>query len=300
MFGAWAPLFGAGGSAVIPSPFGIPACRCAIAAACCMIVLAWAPVCTATLAAADNGPTTGITGCGAAAGAGYRAGDLALMTGFAVAANNRLAKVASSTGTTIVVDDVPANDTVGNVTRVGFEFASGDATIDVSQALPALVTTTKDLTQLGVIPGEIIYIGGDGATFGFVNAVNNGWARVKSVTTNRMVLDKTAGIMVTDAGTGKTLRLFLGRVLKNEVGADIVRTTLQLERQLGASDTAQPTQIQSEYLVGAVANEFEMNINTADKITANLSFIATDNEQRTGVQGLKTGTRPVLVVSNCL
>lgn len=231
----------------------------------------------------------------AAGGAGYRTGDLALMTGFAVIANNRLAKVVSSTGTTIVVDDVPSNDTVGNVTRVGFEFASGDATIDVSGALPALVTTTKDLTQLGVIPGEIIYIGGDGAAFSFANAVNNGWARVKSVTTNRMTLDKTSGVMVTDAGTGKTLRLFVGRVLKNEVGADIVRTTLQLERQLGASDTAQPTQIQSEYLVGAVANEFEMNINTADKITANLSFIATDNEQRTGVQGLKTGTRPALV-----
>ena len=230
-----------------------------------------------------------------ASGTGYRGGDLALMSGFSNALNNRLAKVVSSTSTTIVVDDVPANDTTGNVSRVGVEFASGDATIDVSAGYPALVTTTKDLTQLGVIPGEWLYIGGDGANDSFANAANNGWACVKSVDANRLTFFKTAGTMVTDAGTGKTIRVYLGRVLKNEVGVDIVRTTLQLERQLGASDTAQPTQIQSEYLVGAVANEFDMAINTADKITANLSFLGIDKEQRTGGQSIKTGTRQPLV-----
>ncbi len=230
-----------------------------------------------------------------ALGTGYLANDLALGKKFAQDANNRLHLVVSSTGTTVVVGNTTANDTTGEITRVGHQFASGDLSVDVSGTWPALVSVAKDLTQLGVIPGEWLYIGGDTAPMRWATAENNGWACVKTVATNRITFHKTESEWATDAGTGKTIQLFLGRVLKNEAGANIVRTSVQLERQLGASDSAAPSQIQSEYLVGAVANELEIAINTADKITTNLSFMAKDNEQRTGVEGLKTGTRLALV-----
>jgi hypothetical protein len=74
-----------------------------------------------------------------------------------------------------------------------------------------------------------------------------------------------------------------------------VRRTYQLERSLGAPDTAQPTQIQSEYLTGSIPNEFSMTVQQADKVTASLSFMSRDHETRTGATGLKDGLRPTLV-----
>lgn len=151
----------------------------------------------------------------------------------------------------------------------------------------------------GLIPGEWIYIGGDSAGLLFATAANNGWARIKEIESAALVLDKTSGTMVDETGTGLTVQLFWGSVVKNEADPTlIVRRSYQLERSLGAPDDAQPTQIQSEYLVGAVSNELSLNFQTADKVTMNLSFVATDNEQRTGVQGLKAGSRPDLVASD--
>lgn len=234
----------------------------------------------------------------ASGGTVYTAGDLLFGKDFANAANNRVHTVVSSLAGSVTVGDTTATDTAGNITKVGHQFASGDAEIDVSGVWPALITTTYDLRQLGVIPGEWIYIGGDLAATVFASAENNGYACVYSVAQNKIEFHKTANTMVDDAGTGKTIRIFLGRVLKNERDSDIKRRTYQLERTLGAPDEAQPTQVQSEYLVGAVADTLEFTINTADKVTATLGFIATDNEQRTGVQGLKSGTRAVLKESD--
>ncbi len=73
-----------------------------------------------------------------------------------------------------------------------------------------------------------------------------------------------------------------------------MRRTYQLERTLGSDDDG----VMSEYLVGAVANEWKMNIAQADKITMDLSYVATDNVQYTGLQGVKAGTRPDLVESS--
>lgn len=231
----------------------------------------------------------------AAGGAGFRANDLLHAEAFAAQANNGVHKVVSSTGTTIVVADGTVNDTAGRITRVGHEFAATDLEVDVSGDWPALVSTAKDLRQLGVIPGECIYIGGDLTAERFAAANNNGWATVYSVSQFAIELYKTQFTMTDDAGTGKTIRLFCGRVIKNEIGTDIIRTSLQLERKLGVPDTANPLDTQAEYLIGGIANEYELAINTADKITASLSFIGLDAEQRPASVGLKTGTRPAII-----
>ena len=237
-------------------------------------------------------PTTG--------GLGYRANDLLFAKNFTATANNGLHLVSGTpTATNIVVTTnlTAATSQAGTISRVGFQFAAGDAVITNSgSAYPTLTTTTKDLTQLGLIPGEWVFIGGDVAAQQYNTVANNGFARVRSVTTNLITFDKTQSTMVTDAGTGKTIRIFFGRVLKNESASNlIVRRSYQLERPLGAPDDSSPSQIQSEYLVGSIPNQFTINLPTAEKVTADLSFIALDSELRTGATGLKSGNRPSLI-----
>lgn len=236
---------------------------------------------------------------------GFRVGDLILGSGFTNSGNNTLNKVTVvvpntsvevATGTLTAEASPPA---AAKITVVGFEADSGDFAIDNSGTLPKLTATTKDLTQLGVIPGEWVFIGGDVSGNQFATAANNCWARVYSVAAGEIVFDKTSATMVTDAGTGKSIRIFFGRVLKNEADSTLqVRRTYQLERQLGASDDASPSQIQSEYLVGAVPNEAKFMFGTADKATMELNFMAIDHEQRTGVTGVKSGTRPSIVAED--
>ena len=93
---------------------------------------------------------------------------------------------------------------------------------------------------------------------------------------------------MSDTGTGKTIQIFFGKFIRNEETPALIKTrTYQLERQLGNDGGG----IQSEYLKGAVANEFAMNIPLADKLVADVSFVAMDQEFRTGATGIKSGTR---------
>lgn len=239
-----------------------------------------------------------------AAPAGFLVGDLLFAEGFTDPANNGLKEVTVVVATALTVAenlvDEPAPPATASVRQVGFQFAAGDADIDAAGSRPALTSTVKDLTDFGLIPGEWIFIGGDvsgGAGDQFLTAVNNGFARVFSVTATRMEFDKTSATMATEASTVETIRIFFGTVLKNEntrTGSNaIVRRSYNLERQLGLPDTTDVNN-QSEYITGAIPNELTLNIGTADKVTVDLTFVGADSEQRTSATGVKSGNRPAL------
>lgn len=236
-----------------------------------------------------------------AGGTDFLANDLVLTSGFTNSANNALFTVNTSTGTTVVVtenvtvDETPPTD--AKMVVVGHQFGTADAEILTTSGFPTLITATKDLTQLGILPGETVYIGGDGATEKFANAANNGYARVRSVAENVMTFDKTSATMVTDSGVGKTIRIFLGRLLKNEVGSSIVRKTFTIERQLGAPNDSSPGDVQAEYVTGAVCSELGLNIPEAEKITVDAAFMGLDHET-VAAGALKAGTRQTLVAED--
>lgn len=244
----------------------------------------------------------------AAGGDGYLAGDLLFAKQFSDPAANGLKTVTGTpTATAIgVVESIPAlTGQTGIISRVGFRFATGDAEINVSGTLPALTATVKNLTQLGLIPGEWVFIGGDTAVTTFAGTTNGGFARIRSVNAGSITFDKTDKTFTTDAGTGKTIRIFFGRVIKNELGALIKQLPKQFERTLGAPDQDKPDELQAEYMIGCLANEFSISISTASKIEMDMSFVCTNSERRSagppGVPnatiGVKEGARPALIES---
>lgn len=223
----------------------------------------------------------------------YEANDLVIGKNFTNASNNGLKLVTAAAATSLTVSETIVDETppsAATLVQVGYQFASGDLQVDASGDLPKLTTTTKDLTDFGLVPGEFIYIGGDTTATQFATS-GMGFCRVRSIDTNEIVIDKSQEDLATDAGAGKTIRIFFGRVLKNETGTDIVRRTYQVERKLGAPDDASPSSIQSEYIVGAVPNELTLNVPTSDKVMLDMAFMAIDHETRTAAQGVKSGTR---------
>lgn len=231
---------------------------------------------------------------------GFAVGDLVFGSGFTNTGNSGLHRVTTvTTNTSIAVAETltaEANPPAASkLVVVGHQFASGDITVDVSGALPKIVSAAFDLTTLGLTVGEFIYVGGDSAAHNPLNAVNAGWKRIRSIAAGYIEIDKSVSAMVTDAGTSKTVRIWYGRKLQNETGANIVRSTYQVELSLGAPDTTQPSQIQGLYITGCIPSQWSLNVGTATKITTSISFMGQDAETVDGATGLKSGTRPTLV-----
>lgn len=228
-------------------------------------------------------------------------GDIIFAEGFGVAGNNGMKVTTAAAGTTITAPGLATESsppTTASITLVGKQFPSGDITIAMVAGLPRLTSATINFTTLWgsmLIPGMWVFVGGD-TTATRLTGDLTGFARINAVAATYLEFDKTDWTAVVDAGTGKTVQVFFGNTLKNESTAALIkRRTYQLERQLGNDADG----IMSEYLVGAVANDFTINVKQADKITIDMNFVAVDNEQRTGLQAPKAGgTRPTMTTKS--
>jgi hypothetical protein len=223
--------------------------------------------------------------------AGLVAGHLVVGIGFTNSGNNGIKEVATVgsgtftvTGNLVTEASPPARAAIH---IVGFKSATGDVDVDASTGYPKLTSTSLDFTTLGLVAGQWIYVGGDSAGTSFTTAANNGYKRIRSISANEIVIDKSSTTMVTEANTTATVHIYFGDVLKNELSTDIVRRSYQLERTLGVPDTDNPTDIQTEVLKGAVPNEVTINIPQAELITVDMTFMAIDNEQRDATTGPK-------------
>lgn len=157
------------------------------------------------------------------------ANTLIKVSGCAVAANNGV-KVVSSGGTTtqipcsgLTAETFTAAQNV-TIEVCGYQFASGDLTVTVSGSTITLGTTTKDLTELGLVSGQSIWVGDtSNAAYSYATAAVGGPARLTAApTANAMTVDSTFTTWTTDNGSSKTIRVYFGqtaRVVARDSGA---------------------------------------------------------------------------------
>ena len=225
-----------------------------------------------------------------AATAGFLVGSLIKGFNFTNSANNGLNVITTvNTDTSVEVADgqlvTETPPATAYIQVVGFRSASGDIDVDASGDLPKLTSTALDFTTLGLVVGQWIYVGGDLTANQFSTAANNGFKRVRKIEENALTLDKSVQAMQTEANTTKLVDIYFGDVLRNESGTSIVRKSFHLERTLGAPDDSSPSDIQSEYLKGAIPNEFTLNIPTANLVNTDFTFVAIDHQQQDAGDG---------------
>lgn len=211
--------------------------------------------------------------------------------GFGISANNGLKTVVSfaTNGVTVAeaVTDEAAPPASATLETCGHKLGNATSAIALNGNLVRLTDTGSPFAALPIIPGQWVYLGSDTASCKFSN--NVGFARVSTVSAGYLEFDKVSWTPQAEAGTGKTIELYLPNVIRNELDPTLVkRQLLQLERTLGTDADGQ----MAEYLVGAQVNTFAISIPTEDKVTVDYAFTALDNEQRSGLQGMKPGTRP--------
>lgn len=234
----------------------------------------------------------------ASGGDTYIAGDLVFGSGFAHAANNGLHVVTGTPGASSVEFSGMAAETgaTGTICKVGHQFASGDLTI-VSASSELVSSAPIAMSGFGLSVGEWIFVGDDDAA---KSPVSNDpfWARVLSVSGGIITLDKTEIALVDDAGTSKTVRIYFGRIIKNQLAASIKKYTYQIERSLSYADDSNPSDIQGEYLPYSFFDQIDFTFNTADKITFDAAVVAAKYETRLSSDGLKPGSRPTIPASS--
>lgn len=224
-------------------------------------------------------------------------GDL-IIIGRSVANSGVLFTVADATSNTneLVLTVAPTQETLianAYVKKVGLIGDASDITVDATSTstLPALVSTDLNFSSLSIIPGQWVFIGGDSTTNQFSSSGNNGFARVFSVATNRLEFDKTQNTMTNDNGTGRQVQIFTSDLIRNEpASADIKRSTVQMERSLSTAGY--------EYVLGCVANTIAFNIATADKITVDMTFVATDAVAQLARKSIANEEFPVIDTAN--
>lgn len=156
-------------------------------------------------------------------------GQLVRATGFGVAANNGLMRVTTGGSTSFTasgqatsVEASPA--AAARLKVIGFRGVASDITATAT----GLASTALDFTTLGLIQGQWVKVGGSTVGEQFATAANNGWARINgTITATALPLDNLPSGWGVDAGTGKTITVQLGDVLKNGT----VEQTMSIEVQ---------------------------------------------------------------------
>lgn len=223
-------------------------------------------------------------------------GHLVHTAGFVNAVNNggwRITAIAGNIVTAVNLDNETQPVTEANPNArlevVGYQLGDGVASLSIVGNRLLLSDSSGELVaNTNPQVGQWVYLGGDGSNTSFDE--NMGFARIDQIAGNNLYLVEPSWASPSEvAGSaGNTLQVFFTSFNRNEDDPELQKCrSYQLERSLGR--TAAGTQ--AEYLLGAVADSFSLNFPSADKINADLGFMALRTEYRKAAQGLKPGTR---------
>lgn len=175
--------------------------------------------------------------------------------------------------------DVRTRTEAANAAGIAIAAATVSITAD---GLVSIDAAELEALTPALMPGEWFYFKGPGAT-------TRGYCRVDSITGGKIVIgDTTMTIAGGSADVTGAATAWVGNTLRNENDPTLIkRRSYTLERTLGDDGAG----TQSEYLRGAVANEFTLNVPQADKLNCDMTFVACDDVYRTGTEGLLPGTR---------
>lgn len=206
-------------------------------------------------------------------GTAFVVGQLVRTTGFTNAGNNGIFKLTTGSATVPAVGnslltDEAAPPADARIKVVGFQGASGDITATAT----GLGSTTLDFTTLGLSVGQVIKIGGTATGDKFATAALNAWVRITAIAANALTLDNRPSGWTTDSGTGKTIKVWVGDVIKNGTTA----TSLTIERGFLAQTT--PTYIVN---TGMQVGSFNVALTNRATIKGSATFSGMGGSQST-------------------
>lgn len=206
-------------------------------------------------------------------GAAFVIGHIVRTTGFALAANNKNATVTTggTTGYTATaagytIDAAPAAAARAKV--VGLQGVSGDITCTAS----GLAATTMNFTAMGLAVGQWIKIGGTAAGDRFATAACNGRARITAIAAAALTLDNLPAGFTTDAGAGKTIRVWFGDRIVNGI--------TQISQTIERGDLGMVTPV---YIAqpGMVAAQWALSVKPKAIITGTTTYMGMAGGQST-------------------
>lgn len=221
------------------------------------------------VATTGGGTVTVITG------STFAIGHLVQQSGFTAAANNGVFRVTTGgatsyacSGASMATEAAPPGTARCKV--VGIEGVSGD----IVATSTGFTSTTINFVTSGIIVGQWLKIGGTAAGQRYDTAANNGWARVVAVAANAITLDNRPAGWTADTGTGKTIRIFFGDVIRN--GTTLVSTTVER----GFLGQTTPTYIRH---TGMCVDQMSVEMVTEAGITGQFTFMGMAGSQSTSL-----------------
>ncbi len=194
----------------------------------------------------------------------FAAGHLVFASGFGVTGNNGLKVLTAASATTATATGLAteaAPPAAARLKVVGIQGGSGD----ISTTATTIVSATLNFATLGIVAGMWLKVGGtSSAAMAFATAANNDWVRVSAVATGTLTLDVTPSGWGVDAGTSKTIQLFVGDAIRN--GTTARSYTCEVEY----ADLATP---EWDYYTGMRVGTMEWTNVAQDILEAKFSFM---------------------------